>query len=126
MPDRPREDAVFPTRVPLPPEDVVDREGFIEDLVRRALEFQSVLLAGPRRTGKTVVAGEALRRLQEQHGALVAEVDLFYCGSARELASKLILACLANREGRIARIREGAERALAQVAAGTEFVGKFH
>ncbi len=113
--------SVFPTRVPLPPEDVVDREEFLAELVRRALDVQSVLIAGPRRTGKTVLANEALRRLREGHGALTVEVDLFYCGAAREFAAKLILACLESREGRLHRALAGAERVLAQLTTSTEF-----
>jgi AAA+ ATPase superfamily predicted ATPase len=102
----------------------VDRGEFLDELVRRALDVQSVLIAGPRRTGKTVLATEALRRLREEHGALTAEVDLFYCASAREFATKLILACLGSRDGRLRRALAGAERALAQLAASTEVVAR--
>lgn len=112
--------SVFPTRVPIPPEDVVDREEFLAELVRRALDVQSVLIAGPRRTGKTVLANETLRRLREEHGALTAEVDFFYCASAREFAAKLILACLGSRAGRLHRALAGAERTLAQLVTTTE------
>lgn len=112
--------SVFPLRVPVPPEDVVDRAGFLEELVRRALDVQSVLIAGPRRTGKTVVASEAVRRLRDEYGALTAELDLFYCATAREFAAKLTLACLESREGGPQRALAGAERVLARRASGTE------
>lgn len=120
----PAAQSIFPTRVPIPPEDVVDREAFLDELVRRALDLQSVLIAGPRRTGKTVLATEALRRLREEHGALTGEVDLFYCATAREFAAKLALACLGSRDGRLRRTLAGAERALAQWAANTEVVAR--
>ncbi|MDI3297619.1 MAG: ATP-binding protein [Bacillota bacterium] len=103
---------------------MVDREAFLDELVRRALDLQSVLIAGPRRIGKTVLASEALRRLREEHGALTAEVDLFYCATAREFAAKLALACLGSRDGRLRRALAGTERALAQLAADTEIVAR--
>ena len=55
----------------------------------------------------------------------VAEVDLFYCGSVRELASKLVMASLANRDGLFARVAAGAEQALRQLAARTEILTRF-
>lgn len=116
---------LFPVRAPLDPEDVVDREGFLDELVHRLLEVESVLVAGPRRTGKTVAVDEALRRLRQRHRAYVAEVDLFYCASARELASKLIAACLANRDGHLAQLAGSIERTLGGLLRHADFSAKF-
>ena len=56
----------FPTGRPAAPEDVVDREGFIFEAVERLLMGNDVMLASPRRIGKSSVAGEVQRRLQSR------------------------------------------------------------
>lgn len=86
---------LFPVGVPAAEGQVVDREAFIDQLAARLQDRSSVVLAGPRRVGKTSVALEVLRRLREA-GAYTATVDLGAISSVRELAEKLTLACLAN------------------------------
>ena len=45
---------VFPVDgLPLPAEDLVGRASILEDLERRVLQGQSVLIPGPRRVGKS-------------------------------------------------------------------------
>lgn len=90
---------LFPVGGPVSREDVVDREEFIEHLLMRLSEGQSVMLAGPRRIGKTSLAFEVLRRLEER-GFYTAAVDLFRVGSKRDFATALIESCLANCLGK--------------------------
>lgn len=92
----------------------MDREEFIDRTVTRLVDRNSVILAAPRRTGKTSVAYEILRRLREQEDTYTAEVDLSSLGSARELAEKLTAACLANAPGlrMLASARESLTRLL--------------
>lgn len=61
---------VFPPGKPVDPEDLVDR----------LWDGQSVIIASPRRTGKSSVAQEALHRLQRR-GACTATVDAFLASS---------------------------------------------
>ncbi len=89
---------VFPFGKPAGPEDIVDREPFITEVVQRLWDGHSVILAGPRRIGKSSVAGEVLRRLREK-GAYTASVDLFHVTSVEQLAAKLLHAVLENRTG---------------------------
>jgi AAA+ ATPase superfamily predicted ATPase len=56
----------------------------------------NIVLAGPRRTGKTTVADAALAACRGD-GAYVAKVDRFECADAGALAHVLILELLANR-----------------------------
>ncbi len=98
---------VFPFGKPAGAADIVDREDFIRELVQRLSDGHSVILSGPRRTGKSSVAGEVLRRLAAQ-GAYTAQLDLFHVTNLEELASKLLQSVLANRTG----VRSRAARAL--------------
>lgn len=89
---------LFPIGGPVSEEDIVDREDFIASLCRRLSDGQSVMLAGPRRIGKTSLALEVLRRLKRQ-GFYTASVDLFRISGKRSFAAALIDACLENRTG---------------------------
>lgn len=89
---------LFPLGGPVPEGDIVGREDFIITLATRLAEGQSVMLAGPRRIGKTSLAFEVLRRLKDK-GFYVASVDFFRTSSRRTIAESIINACLENRTG---------------------------
>jgi uncharacterized protein len=89
---------VFPFGKPAGHEDVVDREHFIAEVQQRLIDGHSVMLAGPRRIGKSSIAWEILRRLKA-NDVYVAAVDLFYVTSIEEFATKLMQAILENRTG---------------------------
>lgn len=84
---------LFPIGVPAGEGHVVDREHFMENLSAHLADRVSIVVAAPRRTGKTSVAHETLRRLKEQ-GLLTAAVDLASATSLEELANKITAACL--------------------------------
>lgn len=96
---------VFPMSRPVGPDDLVDREAFLDDLVNRLSAGQNLVIAGPRKIGKSGVAHAALRRLKER-GIHVASVDLYPCTSVEELASSWTQSALENRTGPLA----GAQR----------------
>src|SRR2546428_6642402 len=56
----------FPVGGPVPAADLVGREGYLRRLVERLEDGQHVLVAGPRRIGKTSLVLEALRRLRRR------------------------------------------------------------
>lgn len=93
-----RPGALFPVGRLAGPEDVVDRQEFIEDTVRELLSGQSILVTGPRRIGKSSVALEILRRLKAQ-GCRGGRIDLFYVASVEEFASLLWQLVLEQRFG---------------------------
>ena len=108
---------LFPVGVPAGAGQVVDREAFIDEVVTRLADRQSVVLAGPRRTGKTSLGHEVLRRLEAADGTMTAAVDLATASSVRDLAERLTLACLENLSpgARVARrVRGGLDALLAQ------------
>jgi len=80
---------LFPIGGPVTEEDIVDREAFITTLEMRLAGGQSIVLVGPRRTGKTSLAHEVLRRLKKR-GFYTATVDCFRLSSRRDLAQALI------------------------------------
>lgn len=89
---------LFPLGGPVSEKDIVDREDFLISLETRLLECQSIMLAGPRRIGKTSLALEVIRRIKGKEN-YVAFVDLFRYNTKRELALAIINACLENRSG---------------------------
>lgn len=87
---------VFPIRGPVPHDDVVDREAFIEQVGQRLLDGHSVVIAAPRRLGKSSVGHEVLRRLRNREQTRVAAIDLAATPSMAALAERLTVACLAS------------------------------
>ena len=101
MPRLPARDApgkYFPIGGPVPAEDLVGRERYIGASVERLLDGQNLLVAGPRRIGKTSVIFEALRRLRKK-GAYTAYVDCLGATSLRGLGERLVDALLQNQTG---------------------------
>lgn len=88
----------FPVGKVVGPSDLVGREPAIQDLTARLMGGQSILIAGPRRIGKTSVASEVLRRLKEQ-GHPTGIVDFFSVSSKKEFAEALADSCLSNLTG---------------------------
>jgi len=114
----------FPLGGPVTKKDVVDREDFLSTLRLRLSHGHSIMLAGPRRTGKTSLAFEILRRCGED-GFYTAFVDTSKLADKRELAIALIDACLRNRTGMrktTAILREG----LQKIAGTAKLVVKLH
>lgn len=107
---------LFPIGIPVPPDEVVDREGFLEELERRLLSGESVILAAPRRTGKTSLAQKALADLAEE-GAATGLVDVFAAPSLTALAEGLVDAVSGGR-GAARRLARMAERG--ELAAGVD------
>lgn len=89
---------LFPLGHPVPEEDLVGRLSFVDALVSRLEEGNSIMLAGPRRIGKTSLAKEALRRLKEK-GYYTVWIDCFAIRDKEHLAEKIMEGCLANRTG---------------------------
>lgn len=88
----------FPIGGPVPAEDLVGREDYLRRLCERLGEGTHVLVAGPRRIGKTSIILEALRRLSRR-GALVAYVDCLGATDLRALGEQLANAVLAPLTG---------------------------
>jgi hypothetical protein len=114
----------FPTGRPAAPEDVVDRQDFIAEAVERLWSGNDIMLAGPRRTGKSSVAGEVLLRLRER-GAYTAYVDVFRAVSIESLAAQVLQAALEQRTGFLHHVARDM-REISRVVAQARIAAKIH
>jgi hypothetical protein len=87
---------LFPTDSPLPPGRLIGRRDDVSEVAARLDGGTHLVVAGPRRTGKTSVCEAALARLARR-GMYTAKVDLFRAADAAELAEALATAVIANR-----------------------------
>ncbi len=87
---------LFPTDHPLAPHTMIGRAADVERAALALLGGANVVMAGPRRIGKTTAADAALELCRGER-AYTAKVDLFECGDAGMLAHVLALELLANR-----------------------------
>ena len=88
----------FPLGGPVPAADLVGREAYIRRAVTRLGDGDHLLIAGPRRIGKTSVLLEVLRRLRRK-GAFTAYVDCLGSTDLRSLGERLVDALLENVSG---------------------------
>ena len=103
---------LFPSDSPIPASQLIGRRDDVRELATRLEAGTHLIVAGPRRTGKTSVCEAALGRAHRR-GAYVAKLDLFRVADAAELAEALATAVIANRSGvhRMLRRARGAGRA---------------
>jgi uncharacterized protein len=114
---------LFPTDTPIPPERMIGRQDDVATVASSLHGGGNLIVAGPRRTGKTTVCDAALARLADD-GHYVAAVDLFRLADAAQLAERLVLASIANRKSlqRLALRARRAGRQLVDTAALTATV----
>jgi hypothetical protein len=87
---------LFPTDSPIPASQLIGRRDDVREIAIRLEAGTHLIVAGPRRTGKTSVCEAALSR-GRRRGAYTAKVDLFRISDAAELAEALAAAVIANR-----------------------------
>ena len=90
--------AYFPLGGPVPAGDLVGRESYIRRATARLSDGSHILIAGPRRIGKTSVMLEILRRLRRK-GMHTAYVDCMGATDLRGLGERLADAVLENVSG---------------------------
>ncbi len=114
---------LFPTDTPVPTTRMIGRQDDVAALAGSLKGGGSLIVAGPRRTGKTTACDAALKHLADE-GYYVTAVDLFRLADAADLAEQLALATIANRgslQRLVSRVRR-AGRQLADAAAITATV----
>ncbi len=89
----------FPVGGPVAADDLVGREPYIRQAASRLGDGEHLLIAGPRRIGKTSVMLEVLRRLRRK-GAVTAYVDCLGATDVRGLGERLAASLLSSLEGR--------------------------
>ena len=75
---------------------MIGRDDDVDAVARGLIGGANLIVAGPRRTGKTSVCDAALA-VCSREGCYTASVDLFRIADAAELAETLTLRLLANR-----------------------------
>ncbi|MBM4434162.1 MAG: ATP-binding protein [Chloroflexi bacterium] len=108
----------FPVGGPVPADDLVGREPYLRSTAARLGDGEHLLIAGPRRIGKTSVILEVLRRLRRR-GAVTAYVDCLGATDVRGLAERLASSLLASLEG-----KEGAFEDARAIASGLRPSGR--
>jgi uncharacterized protein len=119
---------LFPTDSPIPASQLIGRRDDVREVATRLEAGTHLIVAGPRRTGKTSVCEAALGRAGRR-GAYTAKVDLFRVSDAAELAETLAAAVIANRSAAhraLRRARSAGRAALsaAQAAAMLRLIGE--
>jgi hypothetical protein len=87
---------LFPSDVPIPASQLIGRSDDVTEVATALINGTNLIMAGPRRTGKTSVCDAALNRA-ERAGCYTARLDLFRISDAAELAEALAVAVIANR-----------------------------
>ena len=87
---------LFPSDRPLPAIEMIGREADVRQIATTLAGGTSLVVAGPRRTGKTSVCEAAVRRARDE-GLYTIAVDLFRIPTAAQLAEALVAQTIANR-----------------------------
>ena len=119
---------LFPSDSPIPASQLIGRRDDVREIATRLEAGTHLIVAGPRRTGKTSVCEAALMRTRRR-GAYTAKVDLFRVSDAAELAEAVAAAVIANRSAThraLRRARSAGRAALsaAQARAVLRMVGE--
>jgi DNA-binding transcriptional ArsR family regulator len=93
---RQRSADLFPTDQPIPASQMIGRAVDVREVTTALEAGSNLIVAGPRRTGKTSVCDAALGQLAKR-GFYTVSVDLFRIASAAELAEALVAATISNR-----------------------------
>jgi uncharacterized protein len=114
---------LFPTDSPIPASQLIGRRDDVREVATRLEAGTHLIVAGPRRTGKTSICEAALSRARRR-GAYAAKVDLFRVSDAAELAEVLAAAVIANRSAthRALRRARSAGRAALTAAQSTAVI----
>jgi uncharacterized protein len=94
--DRQASGDLFPTDEPIPASQMIGRAEDVREVASALAGGTNLVLAGPRRTGKTSVCDAALVRAKAR-GLYVASIDLFAIADDAEFAEALASAVLSNR-----------------------------
>jgi uncharacterized protein len=88
---------------PVPPEDIVDREDEVRQLLRSVVGGHYVRLYAPRKFGKTSLLRRALRDGERQEGLVPVLVDLYRVSSVADVTVRLERAYAKELKGELRR-----------------------
>lgn len=87
---------LFPTDDPVPADELIGRGQDVEEIAAALEAATNLVLASPRRTGKTTVCEAAIGRLRER-GLYTASIDLWEAADLTDLAEAIVTQTVANR-----------------------------
>jgi len=93
---RQRSSDLFPTDQPIPASQMIGRETDVREITTALEAGSNLVVAGPRRTGKTSVCDAAVGRVVKR-GFYVVSVDLFRIATTAQFAEALVAATISNR-----------------------------
>jgi hypothetical protein len=93
---RQRSSDLFPTDQPIPASQMIGRETDVRQITAALAAGTNLVMAGPRRIGKTSVCDAAVGRLAKR-GFYTVSVDLFRIASTAEFAEAIVASTLSNR-----------------------------
>jgi hypothetical protein len=93
---RQRSSDLFPTDQPIPASQMIGRATDVREITTALDGGANLIVAGPRRTGKTSVCDAALGQLAKR-GYYQVSIDLFRVATAAEFAEVLVAATISNR-----------------------------
>lgn len=93
---RQRSSDLFPTDQPIPASQMIGRDTDVREIATALAAGSNLVVAGPRRTGKTSVCDAAVGRLMKR-GFYAVSIDLFRIASTAEFAEALVAATISNR-----------------------------
>jgi hypothetical protein len=111
---------LFPYGKPVTGKQLIDREEVIEEICYNMRGGQSVILASPRRYGKSSVVLESLKRLKNE-GYLTGYIDLFDKTSISEIAEALVECVLLNETNVAKEIIRKAKKNIAEILKNVQF-----
>lgn len=119
---------LFPTDDPIPPRELIGRGVDVEEIAAGLEAATNLVLASPRRTGKTSVCDAAAARLRRR-GLYTASIDLWEATDLTDLAEAIVTRTIANRPALkrlLHEVRSAGRRALskAQVRAMATLSGE--
>ncbi len=119
---------LFPTDDPIPAGELIGREQNVREVAASLEAATNLVIAEPRRTGKTTVCDAAIDQLKGR-GIYTASVDLWKAADLNELSEAIVTQTIANRptlKRLVHEVRSKGRRALsnAQVRAITTLSGE--
>ena len=107
---------LFPTDSPIPASQMIGRDDDVQEIAAALTGATNLIVAGPRRTGKTSVCQAAVTRVRGR-GHYTASLDLFRIADAAELAETLAVTVIANRSASHRIVRRARELGRAALGA---------
>jgi len=111
---------VFPYGQPVTGKELIDREEIIDRTLSDIEGGQSIIIASPRRYGKSSLILEILSRIKGK-GIMTGFVDLFEKTSVREFAEAIVTAVLENETKKARKVMKGIKTNLQAFLQKAEF-----